>query len=73
VNLVSHHVLLTITTLVTVVTCASWIVVEIVRLRWLIGQRDLDAGARHDRMFGSIVGIAIMLIGLAGVVKHLWW
>lgn len=50
-------------------TAVSWLVVDIVRLR-----RALPQGrAAHDRIFGSIIGLAMAVGGMVGVLKyHLW-
>ena len=46
----------------------SWLVYDAIRLRrfWPQGERA------HDEIFGSIIGIAVSLCGLAGVVRFYW-
>jgi hypothetical protein len=45
---------------------AVWLVVDTVRLR-----RALREGrAAHDRIFGSIIGLAVAIIGIVGVLIY---
>lgn len=67
--IVDRDIFMAFCTLCVVVTCVGWMPVQIVRLR-----RNLRAEREHnDDIFGNIVGIAIMLIGLAGVAKYYWF
>ena len=67
--IVEHDIFMAICTAIIVGTCAGWLVVQVVRLR-----RNLAAGGdNHDDIFGNVIGILIMLIGLAGVAKYYWF
>jgi len=44
---------------------AAWFVVDTIRLRRALPHSK----ETHDRVFGSIVGLAVATIGLAGVVQ----
>ncbi|MCG8417505.1 MAG: hypothetical protein MJE77_06120 [Proteobacteria bacterium] len=46
---------------------ATWLVVDIVRLRRALAMEEGDD--RHDRVFGSIIGVIMAAIGVAGVLK----
>ena len=47
-------------------TSAIWFVVDVVRLR-----RALPYSKQtHDRVFGSVIGLAMCTIGMAGVLKY---
>lgn len=61
----SPEVFVWIVTALVFCTSSAWVVVDIVRLR-----RALAEGrAAHDRVFGSIIGLAVALIGIVGVLK----
>lgn len=67
--IVEHDGLMAFCTVVVLGTCLGWLSVQLVRLR-----RNLRAEGDHrDAIFGNIVGIVMMLIGLAGVAKHYWF
>jgi hypothetical protein len=54
-----------VTSLIFVVSVA-WLVVDTVRLR-----RALREGrAAHDRIFGSIIGLTVAVIGIVGVLIY---
>lgn len=62
-------------TAVTFGTSASWLVVDIVRLRRALAERDgmpdgPDQPSRHDRVFGSLIGLVVAAIGIAGVLRY---
>jgi hypothetical protein len=44
----------------------GWMIVDIVRLRRALAEGK-DA---HDRIFGSIMGLVMAILGLIGVLKH---
>jgi hypothetical protein len=56
-------------TLVTGVVAAYWIGIDSYRLRKALRGDRSDAAIR-DRIFGSIIGIIIGLVGVAGVIMH---
>jgi hypothetical protein len=66
--IVSHQTFMYFCSLATVGLAGSWLVYDAIRLRrfWPEGERA------HDEIFGSIIGIAVSLIGLAGVVRFHW-
>ena len=72
IEIVPHSVFMGIATVIIVGTCASWLVVEYVNLRRTL-RETVHTPERHDRIFGSIIGAAIMVIGLVGVVKYYWF
>jgi exosome complex RNA-binding protein Rrp4 len=47
------------------VVSAAWLVVDVVRLRRALPYSP----ASHDQVFGSVVGICVALLGLAGVLR----
>jgi hypothetical protein len=66
--IVSHEVFLWFCSALVIGLSAAWIVVDIVRLRRAL--RDGAAGVDvHDRVFGSIVGMVIGVVGLVGAAR----
>jgi hypothetical protein len=68
-DLVSVAVFGWIVTALAVGLAAPWIVVDIVRLRRAL-REDVKLPVVRDRIFGSIVGMAIGAIGLIGAVLY---
>ena len=64
--IVSHYHYIWFVTLVTLGTSLSWMVVDIVRLSRVIRQ----GRAAHDRIFGSVIGLMVALIGMTGVITY---
>ena len=64
--IVSDTVFLWFVTTVVVLTCSSWLTVEIVRLRRALA----EPGNPHDRIFGAICSASIMIIGLIAITYH---
>ena len=55
----------------TFVVAAIWIVVDLVRLSRALRDRALGAAPApevHDRVFGSVIGMIVGAIGMAGVL-----
>ena len=67
--IVDQDIFIAFCTMIIVATCVGWMILQIVRLR-----RNLAAEREHnDDVFGNIIGIIIMLIGLVGVAKFYWF
>ena len=64
--IVSRETLWIITSVILLCTCVPWAVYQVLRMRRV----DSLDGDRHDIIFGGIIAIVIMLIGVTGVVKH---
>lgn len=71
-NLVSHSHYMLFCVLVTGLVAAYWIVVDTVRLRRALRE---DRGDRivRDKIFGSVVGIVVGLIGVFGSLNYYYW
>ncbi|HET6610522.1 MAG TPA: hypothetical protein VFG83_00960 [Kofleriaceae bacterium] len=63
--IVSHNLFMWICTALVFGLSAAWIVVDVVRLRAALK----EGSAAHDRIFGSIIGLAIATIGIIGVLR----
>jgi hypothetical protein len=50
------------------VVSVVWLGVDTVRLRRAL--RDVGAPNRHDRIFGSIIGLAVATVGVVGVLLY---
>lgn len=66
--IVSHQAFMYFCSLATAGLAGSWLIYDAIRLRrfWPRGR------AAHDEIFGSVIGIAVSLIGLLGVVRFHW-
>lgn len=71
-NLVSHSHYMLFCVLVTGLVAAYWIVVDTVRLRRALREDRKDRVVR-DKIFGSIVGIVVGLIGVFGSLNYYYW
>jgi hypothetical protein len=49
-----------------------WIVIDGLRLRAAL-RGDRAAVVTRDKVFGSVVGITVALVGIAGVLKYYVW
>lgn len=67
--IVPHEIYIWFVSVLTFGTAGSWIVVDIVRLRRALAERE-DTPARHDRIFGSIIGVVVGLVGVVGVLRY---
>lgn len=70
--IVSHDTFMGFISVVTGGTCAWWVIQDSVRLRRAL-REDLGDPVVRDRVFGSLVGLAIYLVGLYGVADYLGW
>ena len=68
--LVSPHVFDIFVSLVTGIVAATWVVVDIVRLRRALADGTSSRASVRDRVFGSVVGILIGAVGIVGVTIH---
>jgi hypothetical protein len=68
-DLVSPAVFAWLMTVMVIGISGSWIVVDIVRLRRALRDRD-RLGSVRDRVFGSIIGMVIGAIGVVGGFLH---
>ena len=46
----------------------GWFAVDAVRLRRTL--REPPSASRHDRLFGSVIGLVIAAIGIVGVLRY---
>jgi hypothetical protein len=67
--IVSHVHYIWFVTALTFGVSASWLVVDLVRLRRALAEREATP-ARHDRIFGSIIGLVVALVGIGGVLRY---
>jgi hypothetical protein len=67
--IVSHEHYIWFVAALTFGTSASWLVVDIVRLRRALAEKEATP-ARHDRIFGSVIGLVVATIGIAGVLLY---
>jgi hypothetical protein len=67
--LVSHAAYIWFCTLATGGLSAAWLVVDALRLRRALTEDRSDPVVR-DRIFGSVIGMAICVIGVAGTVAY---
>ena len=67
--LVSHTQYVWFVTLMTIGLAGGWIPVEILRLRRALSEDRRDPFVR-DRIFGSVIGLAICVVGLLGAVLY---
>ncbi len=68
--IVSHEVFVAIVAGMTLFVTGTNGVRDVFLLRRLL--RDREADNRHDRIFGMIVGIFLMIFAYAGVIKYYW-
>jgi hypothetical protein len=66
--IVSQETLWIITAVITLLTCVPWAFYQM----WRMSRLDSLDGNRHDIIFGGIIGIVMLFIGVGGVVKHYW-
>lgn len=66
--IVSHEIYIWFVTALTVGTAASWLVVDIVRLRRALAETEATP-ERRDRIFGSIIGLVVAIIGIVGMLR----
>jgi hypothetical protein len=67
--IVAHSIYVLIVTLLVGGVAASWVVVDIIRLRRALRENRRDPLVR-DRIFGSIIGIVVGLFGVVGTVRY---
>jgi len=58
--------------MIVVLTCTGYLITNAIRLYLVLAGRMGNEHDRHDRLFGAIIGMIIMTIGLVGVVKYYW-
>jgi len=58
--------------MIVVLTCTGYVITNAIRLRLVLAGKMGNEHDRHDRIFGAIIGLIIMTIGLVGVVKYYW-
>ena len=62
----SHQNFVWFVSALTMGVAAPWFVVDIIRLRRALRSPE----SRHDRVFGSIIGLMVSAIGIIGVLRH---
>lgn len=65
--IVSEFAFVWIVSLLTSVVAGVWVIVDAVRLQRALKQRPPDMS---DRIFGSIIGMAVGIIGVLGVLEY---
>ena len=71
--IVSHQHFIWFATALTVGLALVWLVVDGVRLRRALAAPAATAaerGARGDRIFGSIIGLLVAIIGIVGMLRY---
>jgi hypothetical protein len=56
-------------TIMTVGVSGAWVLVEIFRVRRLL-RDDLSRPIVRDRLFGTLIGFAVGIIGVLGMVRY---
>lgn len=67
--IVSQHVFIWWCTIMTAGVAGSWFFVELFRLNRVL-REDLSRPTVRDRLFGSLIGLAVGLIGVLGMVRY---
>ena len=67
--MVSHATYIWFVTLMTGGVAGAWMIVDSVRLRRALRADPADPAFR-DRIFGSVIGLLVSLVGLVGVVAY---
>jgi hypothetical protein len=67
--IVSPTVFLWWCTLMVVGVAGAWVIVEVFRLKKVLGE-DLSRPTVRDRLFGSLIGLAVGIIGVAGAIRY---
>ena len=67
--IVSHSIYVLIVTMLVGAVAASWVIVDVIRLRRALRDDRRDPLVR-DRIFGSVIGIVIGLFGVVGTVRY---
>jgi len=67
--IVSQHVFIWWCTVMTVGVAGTWVFVEVFRLRRVL-REDLSRPVVRDRLFGSLVGLAVGILGVLGMVRY---
>lgn len=71
-NLVSHDTYMLTCALLTGGVAGYWVVIDSVRLRRALSEDRQDRVVR-DRIFGSLIGIAVGAIGVFGSLNYYYW
>lgn len=71
-NAVSHDTYMLTCALITGVVAGYWVIIDSVRLRRALGEDKTDLVVR-DRIFGSLIGIAVGMIGVFGSLNYYYW
>ena len=67
--IVSQHVFIWFCTIMTAGVAGTWCFVELFRLRTVL-RADLSRRTVRDRLFGSLIGLAVGVIGVLGMVRY---
>lgn len=68
--MVSHTTYIWLCTALTGGVSGAWLVVDAIRLRRAIRDRADAPASRHDRIFGSVIGLTVAAIGVAGTIAY---
>ncbi|MEZ4368745.1 MAG: hypothetical protein R2939_21080 [Kofleriaceae bacterium] len=67
--IVSHATFILMAAIATAGVAGWWVVMDVLRLRRTLRERPRTRWT-GDRIFGSVIGIATGVIGVAGIVLH---
>lgn len=67
--IVSHHAFIWFCTIMTVGLAGTWVFVDLWRLRNVV-REDLSRAIVRDRLFGSLIGLAVSIAGIIGMVRY---
>jgi hypothetical protein len=67
--IVSHHAFIWFCTIMTVGLAGTWVFVDLWRLRNVV-REDLSRPVVRDRLFGSLIGLAVSVAGILGMLRY---
>jgi hypothetical protein len=67
--IVSHSAFIWFCTIMTAGLAGAWVFVDIFRLRNVV-REDMSRPVVRDRLFGSLIGLAVSIAGLIGMFRY---
>jgi hypothetical protein len=67
--IVSELVFIWFCTIMSAGVAGAWTIVEVFRLKRVLGE-DLSRPIVRDRLFGSLIGLAVGIIGVTGAIRY---
>ena len=67
--IVSHEAFIWFCTILTLGVAAPWVFVDLWRLRNVV-REDMSRPVVRDRLFGSLIGLAVSIAGVLGMVRY---